>query len=61
MGILHCFIITSQIIFNKRSIEEKMQIVSVHSVGVHVAHENEHAAMGSWFSSEILVCGVHWA
>lgn len=59
MGISHFFIIASQIIFNKRSIEEKIQIVSVHSVCVHVAHENEGAAMGSWFISEILVCGVH--
>lgn len=59
MRISHCFIIASQIIFNKRSIEEKIQVVSDHSVGVHVAHENEHAAMGGWFSSEILVCGVH--
>lgn len=59
MRISHCFIIASQIIFNKRPIEEEIHIVSVHSVGVHVAHENERAAMGSWFSTEILVCGEH--
>lgn len=59
MGTSHCFIIASEIAFNKRLIEEKIQIDSVHSVGVHFAHEKEHAAMGSWYSSEILTYGVH--
>lgn len=51
--------IVSQIILNKRLSEENIQIDSVHSIGVHIAHEKENAIMGSWFSSEILVCDVH--
>lgn len=51
--------IVSKIIFSKRLFEEKIQMDSVHSVGVRIAHEKENTAMGSWFSSEILVCSVH--